>query len=97
MEQERQEKQQELRGLFHMLDHTAKIAEDAALTGAFSGGETRCITQFNNVLVRLRELNAVSDGLFDELDAEASFTQIGIACHQLAAYLNEGLETTTDT
>ena len=97
MEQERQEKQQELRGLFHMLDHTAKIAEDAALTGAFSGGETRCITQFNNVLVRLRELNAVPDGLFDELDAEASFTQIGIACHQLAAYLNEGLETATDT
>ena len=97
MEQERQEQQQELRGLFHMLDHTAKIAEDAALTGAFSGGETRCITQFNNVLARLRELNAVPDGLFDELDAEASFSQIGIACHQLAAYLNEGLDTATDS
>ena len=96
MEQERQEKQQEIRGLFHMLDHTAKIAEDAALTEAFSGGEARCITQFNNVLARLRELNAVPDGLFDELDAEASFGQIGIACHQLAAYLNEGLGTTTD-
>ena len=97
MEQERQEKQQELRGLFHMLDHTAKIAEDAALTEAFRGGEARCITQFNNVLARLRELNAVPDGLFEELDAEASFGQIGIACHQLAAYLNEGLETATDT
>ena len=46
MEQQRQEEQQELRGLFQMLDHTAKIAEDAALTGAFSGGEARCITQF---------------------------------------------------
>ena len=96
MEKQRQEQQQELRGLFQMLDHTAKIAEDAALTGAFSGGETRCITQFNNVLARLKELNAVPDGLFDELDAEASFGQIGIACHQLAAYLNEGLDTTTD-
>ena len=96
MEQERQEKQQELRGLFHMLDHTAKIAEDAALTSAFKGGETRCITQFNNTLIRLRELNAVPEGLFDELHAEASFGQIGIACHQLAAYLNEELETTTD-
>ena len=91
-----QERQQELRGLFHMLDHTAKIAEDASLTGAFSGGETRCITQFNNTLARLRELNAVPDGLFDELHAEASFGQIGIACHQLAAYLNEGLDTTAD-
>ena len=96
MEQQRQEEQKELRGLFHMLDHTAKIAEDAALTGAFSGGEARCITQFNNVLARLSELNAVPDGLFDELDVEASFNQIGIACHQLAAYLNEGLDRTAD-
>ncbi len=91
-----QQRQQELKGLFHMLEHTAKIAEDAALTGAFSGGETRCITQFNNVLTRLEDLNAVPDGLFDELHGEASFSQIGIACHQLAAYLNEELDTTSD-
>ena len=96
MEQQEQERQQELRGLFHMLEHTAKIAEDAALTGAFSDGETRCITQFNNVLARLNDLNAVPDGLFDELHADASFSQIGIACHQLAAYLNEELDTTAD-
>ncbi len=96
MEQHEQERQQELRGLFHMLEHTAKIAEDAALTDTFSDGEARCITQFNNVLTRLRNLNAVPDGLFDELHAEASFSQIGIACHQLAAYLNEELDTTTD-
>ena len=91
-----QQRQQELKGLFHMLEHTAKIAEDAALTGAFSGGEARCITQFNNVLARLEDLNAVPDGLFDELHGEASFSQIGIACHQLAAYLNEELDTTSD-
>ena len=96
MEQQTQERQQELRALFHMLDHTAKIAEDAALTDTFKDGETRCITQFNNTLARLRELNAVPDGLFDELHTEASFGQIGIACHQLAAYLNEGLGTNTD-
>ncbi len=97
MEQQAQERQQELSGLFHMLDHTAKLAEDASLTGAFSGGETRCITQFNNALARLRALNAIPDGLFDELHAEASFGQIGIACHQLAAYLNEALDATTDS
>ncbi|RKU32929.1 hypothetical protein C6499_02265 [Candidatus Poribacteria bacterium] len=97
MEQQRPERQQELRALFNMLDHTAKIAEDAALTDTFSGGETRCITQFNNVLTRLTDINAVPDGLFDELDAEASFGQIGIACHQLAAYLNEELDSTTDS
>jgi len=91
-----QQRQQELRGLFHMLEHTAKIAEDAALTGAFSGGETRCISQFNNILKRLRDINAIPDGLFEELQAEASFSHIGIACHQLAAYLNEELDTTAD-
>ena len=91
-----QQKQQELKGLFHMLEHTAKIAEDAALTGAFSGGETRCISQFNNVLKRLNDINAVPDKLFDALQADASFSQIGIACHQLAAYLNEEMDTTSD-
>ena len=96
MEQHRQERQQELRGLFHMLEHTAKIAEDAALTDTFTDGETRCITQYNNVLTRLNSLDAVPDGLFDELHTDASFSQIAIACHQLAAYLNEGLDTTTD-
>ncbi len=79
-----------------MLEHTAKIAEDAALTGTFNGGEARCIIQFNNVLTRLNGLDAVPDGLFDELHEDASFSQIGIACHQLAAYLNEELDTTTD-
>lgn len=91
-----QQRQQELKGLFHMLEHTAKIAEDAALTGTFSGGEARCIIQFNNVLTRLNGLDAVPDGLFEELHEDASFSQIGIACHQLAAYLNEELDTTTD-
>lgn len=91
-----QQRQQELRGLFHMLEHTAKIAEDAALTGAFSGGETQCISQFNNVLKRLSDIDAIPEELFEELQTDASFSQIGIACHQLAAYLNEGLDETTD-
>ncbi len=91
-----QHRPQELRGLFHMLEHTAKIAEDAALTGAFSGGESQCISQFNNVLKRLNDINAIPDGLFEVLPTDASFSQIGIACHQLAAYLNEEVDTTAD-
>ena len=79
-----------------MLEHTAKIAEDAALTDTFADGEARCITQFNNVLTLLNNLDAVPDGLFDELHTDASFSQIAIACHQLAAYLNEELDTTAD-
>lgn len=96
MEQQEQKKQQEFRSLSHMLAHTAKITENATLRDVFSGGEIRCITQFNNVLAHLRKLNAVPDELFDELDAEASFSQIGIACHQLAAYLNKGSDTAED-
>lgn len=86
----------ELKALFHTLEHTAKITEDAALTDAFKGGEQRCISQFNNILKRLRDLSAVPDGLFEELADDASFGQIGIACHQLAAYLNEELDTVSD-
>lgn len=91
-----QQRPNELKALFHMLEHTAKIAEDATLTDAFSGGEERCIAQFNNVLKRLSDMDAVPDGLFEELRDDASFSQIGIACHQLAAYLNDGLNTTAD-
>ncbi len=91
-----QQRPSELKALFHMLEHTAKIAEDATLTDTFSGGEARCISQFNNVLKRLNDMDAVPNGLFDELGADASFGQIGIACHQLAAYLNDELDTTTD-
>lgn len=79
-----------------MLEHTAKIAEDATLTGAFSGGESQCISQFNNVLRHLHDIKAIPTALFEALPADASFNQIGIACHQLAAYLNEEVETTAD-
>ena len=91
-----QQREQALRGVFHLLEHTAKIAEDAALTGTFGSGEARCISQFNNALRHLSDLHAIPAGLFEELPTDASFGQIGIACHQLAAYLNEELEATPD-
>ena len=91
-----QSKPNELKALFHILEHTAKIAEDATLTNAFRGGEERCISQFNSVLKRLSDIDAVPNGLFEALPAEASFSQIGVACHQLAAYLNTELETAPD-
>ena len=91
-----QQRQKELRGLFNLLEHTAKLAEDSMHTDAFKNGEARCIAQFNNVLTRLRAIDAVPDGLFDALSDEASFGEIGIACHQLAAYLDEELAATPD-
>ena len=90
------QEQQEIRGLFHIVEQTAEIAEDSTLTQSFKEGERRCITQFNNVLERLNEMDAIPTDLFDPLPEEATFSEISIACHHLAAYLSEGVDTSTD-
>ena len=79
--------QKELWALYHMLGQTAELTEEPAL----QGGESRCITQFNNALARLQTLDAVPDGLFDELPADATFADISFACRQLAAFLAPNL------
>lgn len=91
-----QEKQQEIRGLFQILEQTAKIAEDSMLTETYKDGENRCVSQFNKVLERLREIDTVPEGLFDPLQEDAAFSEISIACNHLAAYLSEGLGTSSD-
>lgn len=91
-----QERQNEIRGLFQILEQTAEIAEDAILTQTYKDGENRCISQFNKVLERLGEIDAVPEGLFDPLTENAAFGEISIACHHLAAYLSEGLGTSPD-
>ena len=90
------QEQQEIRGLFHIVEQTAEIAEDSTLTQSFKEGEQRCITQFNNVLERLNEMDAIPTDLFNPLPEEATFSEISIACHHLAAYLSEGVDTSTD-
>ncbi len=91
-----QERQQEIRGLFQILEQTAEIAEDSILTQARTGGENRCISQFNKVLDRLTEISAVPEGLFDPLPEDTTFSEISIACNHLAAYLSEGLGISSD-
>ncbi len=91
-----QEQQQEIRGLFQILEQTAEIADDSILTEAHKDGEKRCISQFNKVLERLIEIKAVPEGLFDPLDEDAAFSEISIACHHLAAYLSEGIGISSD-
>lgn len=85
-----QERRQEIRGLLQILQQTAQIAENSALTENYTDGESRCISQFNKVLKRLVELNAIPDELFDPLQEDAGFSEISIACNHLAAYLSEG-------
>lgn len=91
-----QERQQEIRGLLQILEQTAEIAENSALTESYKDGESRCITQFNKVLNRLNALNAVPDGLFEPLQEDANYSEISIACNHLAAYLSEGLSAFPD-
>lgn len=81
------EHQKELWALYHMLGQTAELTEEPAL----EGGESRCIAQFNNALARLQTLDAVPEGLFDELPADATFADISFACRQLAAFLAPNL------
>lgn len=91
-----QERQQEIRGLFQILEQTAEIAEGTILTGNYKDSESRCISQFNKVLQRLNEIDAVPEGLFDPLSENATFSEISIACNHLAAYLSEGLGISSD-
>ena len=91
-----QERQQEIRGLFQILEQTAEMAEDSILTETYKNGENRCVSQFNKVLERLSEIEAVPEGLFDSLQEDAAFSEISIACNHLAAYLSERLGTSSD-
>ncbi len=90
-----EQRQRELRGLLHMLERTAKLAEDSVRTGTFKNGETRCITQFNDALTRLNTLDVIPIVRFEPLNADASFREISIAYQQLAAYLNDELADST--
>lgn len=91
-----QEQHQEIRGLFQILEQTAEIAEDTILTENYKDSESRCISQFNKVLQRLNEIDAIPEGLFDPLSDNATFSEISIACNHLAAYLSEGLGISSD-
>lgn len=91
-----QDLKNEIRGLLQVLEHTAELAEESVITDAYKDGENRCISQFNRVLKRLVELDAVSEDLFEPLEGNASFSEISIACHHLAAYLSEGLGSLPD-
>lgn len=79
----------EIRQLLRLLEKTAQIIETSAVIDQFPEGEARCARQFNNVLARLSDLDAVPDGLFEPLAADATFGDIGFACHQVTAYVKE--------
>jgi hypothetical protein len=86
------ENQKEIRRIYRIIENTAQMAKEATLTGMLKGGESRCIKQFNSALNRLIETGVVPGGLFEPLEGDASFSEIGVACHHLASYLKDELE-----
>ena len=83
------ENQKEIRAILRLLETTARVVETSPIVDP-SEGEERCAQQVNNALNRLSELGAVHPGLFQPLETSASFSEISVACHQIAAYLREG-------
>jgi hypothetical protein len=84
--------QKELNKIIGVLKQTAELAKVATLSGAFEGGERRCIRQHNLLLKRLQEMEvipAVEGGFFLPLADDASFGEIAVACAQLVGYLKD--------
>jgi hypothetical protein len=84
--------EKEIRGIMRMLASIAKTAEQASLTGAFAEGKGIAIRQYNAILKRLSEIGEIPEGLFPELNEETSFDEVGVACKQLAGYLEGVIE-----
>ena len=82
------ETQKEIRGILRLLETTARVIETSPIVDP-SEGEERCTQQVNNALNRLSELGAAHPGLFQPLETGASFGEISVACHQVAAYVRE--------
>ena len=85
-----QERQKEVRRIVRMLEATSKHLERTSLIDNLSNGETRCIQQYNNALARLYDLEAIPEGLFVNLDENASVGDISFAYNQVSTYLKEG-------
>ena len=77
----------ELERIWRVLTNTVDLAKDASMTGALEGGSRRCIQQFNHILNWLVETALVPQDLFAPLEEGASLDDAGVACAQLAAYI----------
>src|SRR5262245_32982811 len=86
-----QEPEAELRRIVRMLEKTAKLAQDASLTGSLAGGKDFAIRSYNSVLQHLTQGDEVPAALFQPLADSASIDDVGFASAQLAEYLREGL------
>jgi hypothetical protein len=81
--------EKEIKRMIRLLESTAEIAEHASLTGTFKQGQKASLRQYNAILERLKETEEIPGVLFPPLEEDAPFDEVGVACKQLAAYLQE--------
>ena len=72
-----------------MLRKTARMAQNAGLTGDADDAAAFCVEQYNRVLARLAELDDGGPAIFEPLPDDASLTVVALACRQLAAYYED--------
>jgi hypothetical protein len=90
-DQERQERDAELRRIARMLEKTAQMVEHATLTGSMSGGRDFAVRSYNSVRQHLEAIGEIPARLFPPLPDNASLDDVGIASAQLSEYLRAGL------
>jgi hypothetical protein len=81
--------EKEIKRMIRLLESTAKIAQDASLTGMLRQGQKASVRQYNAILKRLMGTEEIPAELFPPLEEDASFDEVGVACKQLVAYLQE--------
>lgn len=80
-------KQMEIQRLRRLLNDLVQLAEHSSLTGVFSEGAPRAVRRYNAVLQQLESAGAVPKGLFELLDENATFDEMGVDSKLLMGYL----------
>jgi hypothetical protein len=81
--------EKEIKRIIRLLESTTKMAEHASLTGTLKEGQKVSVRQYNAILELLKNIEEIPSELFPVLEENASFDEVGVACKQLAAYLQE--------
>lgn len=82
----------EIQSCVGLLREISEMCEHATLTGSLSTGAGRTTSRYNATLLRLIQLGAVPEGLFQPLPDSSDFGEIGVESRMLASYATRGKE-----
>ena len=83
------EREREIAKLVNVLGKTARMAQQAELTGGNGTAAAHCVEQYNRVLARIAEIDPDVGTIFKPLAEGSSLTVVAIACRQLVAYFED--------